>query len=823
MRSKSRWPAAEASSPACQRRDHFSGTRRVEPIAWSASIPKAVFLGLFRMVDLTVLRRIEQRVLWLAVRMVDYANRVDDAELKVGGHQASSASMVSMMTALWFGHIDGNDKVAVKPHASPVFHAIKYLTGELDRSYLTRLRRLGGLQAYPSRTKDPDVTDFSTGSVGLGAVAPLFSAAVRRYVETKFGPRDPARFISLLGDAELDEGNVWEAIAEPALGGLGNVMLVVDANRQSLDRVVPGIAVSRLERFFEDSGWHVVEAKYGTRLHHTFAQPGGEVLRDHIDAMSNEHYQSLFVLNDSELRERFLDGASRRVADLIAPIDDVDLSALVFDLGGHDLDSLLRCFRSCDVETDRPSVVFAYTIKGHGLPFAGDPLNHSALLTSEQVDDLRRSVGLTLETEWDRFDPESAEGRLCARVGREVNNLPPRPRPRPLVPEATVSFPVGRRPVSTQEAFGRVLVRLSDNEDLGERIVTVSPDVSISTNLGGWINKTGVFSPHDRPDYFGDEMLLRWKPGPDGQHLELGISEMNLFLMLGQLGLSHEHHGEMLFPVGTVYDPFVLRGLDAFIYGAYSGSRFVVVGTPAGVTLAPEGGAHQSGVTASVGVELPGVVFSEPAYATALDWLLCDGLRRLSDPSGSSTYLRLSTRPIDQSPFQAVLDDIGEAELRSHVLAGGYRLWSPPDEGLRPVILAASGAVMPEVIAAADELREEGVGATVLDVTSLDRLYADWCGSLSTSRRRALSPLDDHHLATLIPTSLRHAPIVTVHDAASHAMAWLGSVFGQRVVPVGVDDFGESGTLQELYGRFGFLPGQIVNAALVACAQDGDI
>ena len=225
------------------------------------------------MTDFAVLRQIEQRILWLAVRMIDHANRNRDTEIKVGGHQASSASMV---TALWFAHIGGADKVAVEPHASPVFHAIKYLTGELDASYLTQLRKYGGLQAYPSRTKDPDVADFSTGSVGLGAVAPLFSAAVRRYLDTKFESQGPARFIALLGDAELDEGNIWEAIAEPALAGLGNVMLVVDANRQSLDRVVPDMAIGRLERFFRDAGWHVVEAKYGSRLGEAFARPGGE-------------------------------------------------------------------------------------------------------------------------------------------------------------------------------------------------------------------------------------------------------------------------------------------------------------------------------------------------------------------------------------------------------------------------------------------------------------------------------------------------------------------------------------------------------------------
>jgi len=367
-------------------------------------------------VDEQTLKRIEQRVLWLAVRMVDYVNRDRSTEIKVGGHQASSASLVSVMTALWFSHIGGDDKVAVKPHASPVYHAIKYLTGELDRSYLTRLRRLGGLQAYPSRTKDPDVADFSTGSVGLGAVAPLFSAATRRYLDTKFGPRGPARFIALVGDAELDEGNIWEAIVEPALAGLGNVMLVVDANRQSLDRVVPDIAVGRMANTFAAAGWHVTQAKYGRRLQELFDRPGGMALRRHIDGMSNEHYQSLFRLSGSELREQFLEGAARGVAESIAGVTDEALPSVVHDLGGHDLVELVKCFRECDAEPDRPSIVFAYTVKGYGLPFAGDPLNHAALLSPAQIDDLRARTGLTPGTEWDRFDPLSPAGRVCEGV-----------------------------------------------------------------------------------------------------------------------------------------------------------------------------------------------------------------------------------------------------------------------------------------------------------------------------------------------------------------------------------------------------------------------
>ncbi|MEI8240043.1 MAG: pyruvate dehydrogenase, partial [Actinomycetota bacterium] len=621
-------------------------------------------------IDLDTLEAVQQRVLWLAMRMVDHANhdRPTD-EIKVGGHQASSASMVGIMTALWFGHIGRDDKVAVKPHASPVYHAIKYLTGELDRSYLTRLREQGGLQAYPSRTKDPDVRDFSTGSVGLGVVAPLFAAAARRYIDAHFGARteQPARFIALAGDAELDEGNIWEAIVDPSLQGLGNVMWVVDANRQSLDRVVPDQKIKKLMEFFEGAGWHVVECKYGSRLQDAFRRPGGAELRQYIDDMSNEEYQSLFAHSGAELRQRFLRGASDSLGAFLSAWDDTEVAHLLQNLGGHDLGALIDSYRQCDAVVDRPSVVFAYTVKGWGLPVAGDPLNHSALLSPDQIDVLRASMGLDRDTEWDRFDPESPEGRMCAAIGGEINNPRPLQRARLPIPES-VGGASGGKPVSTQETFGRLLVRLGEVPGVGERIVTTSPDVSVSTNLGGWINKMGVFHPADQPDYLGDGRLLRWKQSSAGRHVELGISEMNLFLMLHALGLGHELHGEQLLPIGTVYDPFVCRGLDALVYALYNDARFVMVGTPAGVTLAPEGGAHQSAITPSIGLELPGLTYTEPAFAQALDWILCDGLARLSEPTGTSLYLRLSTRPLSQDPFECVRAARGDDALRRDVL-----------------------------------------------------------------------------------------------------------------------------------------------------------
>lgn len=771
---------------------------------------------------------IAARVHWLAMRIVDAANhdRADAGGIKVGGHQASSASMVGIMTSLWFDLLGREDKVAVKPHASPVYHAIKYLTGEIDRSWLPRLRAFGGLQAYPSRTKDPDVADFSTGSVGHGAVAPLFAAATRRYLQGRFELGTAGRFIALIGDAELDEGNVWEAIADPALQGLGNVLWVVDLNRQSLDRVIPELKVRRLEALFAASGWHVAEAKWGRRIEARFAAEGGEALRRRLDEMSNEEYQSIVAAPRGEVRTRLLAGADPAVKAAVGDVEDAELWDLVTDLGGHDHAVLADTWAACDAEADRPSVVFAYTMKGWGLPIAGEPLNHSALLTPAQIDELRARNGLTTETEWDRFDPASGPGRWCRIVGERLNNRPVPARPRLPVPPAVGGRPAAK--VSTQEAFGRLLTSLARHEELARRVVTLSPDVSVSTNLGGWINKVGVFRAEEATDWFGESQLLRWRQTPAGQHIELGISEMNLFGMLAQLGLAHEHHGEVLLPIGTVYDPFVCRGLDSLVYGAYNASRFVVVGTPSGATLAPEGGAHQSGITASIGIELPGVTFAEPAYARALDWLLCDGLDRLTAPDGDSLYLRLTTRPIEQAPFEAALARLGEDRLRAGVLAGGYRLAEaapdlPPDA---PVVrLVGSGAVLPEVLAAAALLAEEGVAAPVIDLTSPDRLYRSWQAELRAAASAARAPdvagASDLGALLVAGGEPRHAPIVTVHDAASHALAWLGSAVGAPTVPLGFDEFGQSGSIEELYGRLGWLPDQIATAALTAIATAG--
>jgi len=779
--------------------------------------------------ELATLESIQRRALWLSTAMIDHANHVrpNPDKTKVGGHQASSSSIITILTALYFRYLGAGDRVSIKPHASPAYHAVQYLLGNLDRDYLTTLRAYKGLQSYPSRTKDPDPVDFSTGSVGLGAVAPAFAALAHRYCQAHFGSVTSNRFIAVLGDAELDEGNVWEAVTEEALAGLGNVLWIIDLNRQSLDRIIPGVRAARLKALFDAAGWHVIEAKYGRRLQAVYDAPGGAALRRRIDEMSNAEYQSLIRLDAPTLRRRLVDGAlteRHELAEVLAPISDDDLPGVISDLGGHDFVELLRCLRAVDAERDRPSVLFAYTVKGWGLPIAGDPMNHSALLTHDQMEQLRAALVVPVGDVWARFPDDSPEGRLC-RASAERLRAADAPAAPVLAPEQIPTAIGVRHPAqtSTQEALGRILPRLAEVEPVGPRIVTVAPDVATSTHLGGWINRVGIFSPAEQPDYEGDQpRILRWRETPAGRHVELGISEMNLFMALGQLGLSHELVGQQLIPIGTVYDPFVCRGLDSLIYSLYVESKMIFAGTPSGVSLSPEGGAHQSSVTASLGIELPGLLYFEPCFANETEWTLLEGFRQCCDREhGHSTYLRLSTKPIDQRLIEPTLARLGEEELRRQVLAGGYRIVdrrvATPQLPLESVVhLVAAGTMVPEAIAAAERLAEEEIAANVINLTGPGRVYQ----AARALRRQAIDdvagPADEGPFAWLFPPDERRAPIVTVHDAASHALSFLGGVFGVPVVSLGVDQFGQSGLRGDLYRVTGIDTDAIVAAALHA-------
>jgi pyruvate dehydrogenase E1 component len=775
---------------------------------------------------LRALRELERKVLWLSTYMIHHANHEIDRNdgLKVGGHQASSASLVTLMTALYFHLLRPEDRVAVKPHASPVFHAIQYLLGNQSLDKLKNFRGFGGAQSYPSRTKDKDDVDFSTGSVGLGVAVTGFASLIQDYVHARGWARDwpKGRMVALMGDAEIDEGNIHEALLEYWKHGLTNTWWVVDYNRQSLDSVVSDRLFMKVAGLFENLGWKVVFLKYGKLLQRAFAEPGGEHIKRWIDDCPNQLYSALVFQGGAAWRKQLNEDLAL-YPEALAIIDwhsDADLARLMTNLGGHDLELILETFDTAP--TDQPVCFIAYTIKGHGLPFQGHKDNHAGLMTKAQMQEFRAAQGINQGEEW---GPHAGLGIPASEIDAYLARVPFNAKGRrgleaARVPIEPIAVPESKGAVSTQTGFGRLLDEIAKRGGpLADRIVTTSPDVTVSTNLGPWVNRRGVFSMASREDVFKERGLMspqKWEMAPKGQHIELGIAEMNLFLTLAAAGLSHSLFGERLIPIGTLYDPFISRGLDAMNYACYQDARFILAATPSGITLAPEGGAHQSIGTPLIGIAQDGLASFEPAYVDelavimgwAFDYIQREGeedkeQRWLRDEKGGSVYLRLSTRPIEQ-PARTMTP-----ELSREIINGGY--WVRRPEPGTTLAIVYMGAVAPETIEAAGLLSEDRRGIGVLAVTSADRLSAGWHGAQRAREhgyRAARS-----HVEGLLSALPRDAAMITVCDAHPETLSWLGGVMGHRVRALGVEHFGQSGSIPELYGHYGLDANAMLAAA----------
>ena len=765
---------------------------------------------------LTELRALERKVAWLSAWTIHHANHLRPSAdgLKVGGHQASSASVVTLLSALYFHVLRPEDRVAVKPHASPVFHAIQYLLGRQSREHLEAFRGFGGAQSYPSRTKDADDVDFSTGSVGLGGAMALFASLVQDYIADhalSAASHRPGRMVTLFGDAELDEGNVYEALLDGAKSSLRNCWWIIDYNRQSLDAITADRSFARIAGLFEAMSWRVITLKYGTLLQAAEQEPGGAALLEWIDRCPNDLYSALTFKGGSAWRERLLQDlkSNADASALIRRHSDDDLHALMTNLAGHDLESVIDAFAAAD--DDVPTCFIAYTIKGHGLPLAGHKDNHAGLMNTSQMEQFRASMNVAEGKEWGRFAGLDVASEVLQSYLDDVpfaQSLRRRHDP-PQVPIPERLFVSTAPRTSTQEAFGRILRELGRGETaLAARIVTASPDVTVSTNLGGWVNQRQIYRHTSRLDVFHEEAVVspqRWTMSPKGQHIELGIAENNLFLLLAAAGLAHSLFDARLIPIGTIYDPFIARGLDALNYAAYQDARFILVATPSGITLAPEGGAHQSIGTPLVGMGQPGLAAMEPGFVDELEVMLRWAFSYLQDPNGASVYLRLSTRPVEQP--QRTLD----ADLEAAIVKGGYWLHPPAEEA--PFALVYTGAVATEALEAFAEIRSDVPGAGLLAVTSADRLHTGWRDA-QLARRDGRSARS--HLEKLLDPLGSSASLVTVVDGHPAALSWLGSVRGHRTVSLGVSDFGQSGDLVSLYRTYGLDREAILDAAAEA-------
>ena len=745
---------------------------------------------------ITLLETLDRRLRWLSSWTIHNANNIRDNrdQLKVGGHQASCASISSIMAALYFHALGPNDKVAVKPHAGPVLHAIHYLLGSQSREQLEAFRGFGGAQSYPSRTKDQIPVDFSTGSVGLGVAVTAFASLVQDYL-VAHGALDPSntgRMVALMGDAELDEGNIYECLIEGYKHDVRNCWWIVDYNRQSLDHTTADRMFRRFDDIFRTCGWRVVTLKYGKLMEQAFDEPGGEALREWIDSTSNADYAALTYQGGEQWRERLTSDIGKKpgVVALLERRDNEALARLMTNLGGHCMGSLTEAFDAANDDT--PTLFIAYTIKGYGLPFAGHKDNHAGLMNTSQIEALRDQQGIAEGSEWEPYagigdNIESAlrdlvEGTQIAREKADAHaatfDVPP------------IAAPQGSEQ-ATQTAFGKILLDLAKGgSPLADRIITTSPDVTVSTNLGAWVNQRGLFRRQQMEDVFRKARIpsaQKWEGDTAGQHLELGIAENNLFLALAAMGLSGAVFGERLLPIGTVYDPFIARGLDALNYGCYQDARFILVATPAGVTLGPEGGAHQSINPPLIAMGQPGLRHYEPAFVDELALLMEEAFALMQVPDGESIYFRLTTRAIPQ------VERTDDA-WREGAKKGAYWL-REPGEGAEAAIVAM-GAITPEAIAACDAMADDLPGLGLLVVTSPDLLHREW------SARMAQDGAEPSHIERLLSQLPLSAHLVTMLDGSPGALSWLGGVDGRRVSPLGVDRFGQTGDLVDLYREY---------------------
>ena len=779
--------------------------------------------------DLRILGELERKVLWLASWTIHNANhlRENDDGVKVGGHQASSASLAAIMTALYFRSLRPQDRVAVKPHASPNLPRHPVSAGQTDPRQARKLPRLsGGAQSYPSRTKDTDDVDFSTGSVGLGVAQHLVRVSIiQDYVHAHGWARGrpEGRMIALIGDAELDEGNIYEALLEGWKHGLRNCWWIIDYNRQSLDAVVREGLGSATRRCSRNFGWDVVILKYGSLQEAAFR---GARRRD--PAAMDRPLPEPALLRAGVPGRRGLaqaaDGRDRRPgcgdkADRIAqrrragaadeqprrPRPAVHLEA--FDRIDH----------------DRPTCFIAYTVKGFGLPIAGHKDNHAGLMTPAQMEGFRRAMNIRAGPEWDvleglKTSPDELKdvpGFGAIRHGRRA--------------PAQGAADRGARAAFRLDAAGDVdavrLWRNSERAGAGEDAARRAHRHHLA----------GRYRLHQsRPV---GEPARPVRPREHGRHLRKRADPLDLQLGVLAEGPAHRArhrreqsvhpvvgarpvafiNRERLLPIGTLYDPFIARGLDALNYACYQDARFILVATPSGLTLAPEGGAHQSIAEPLIGLAQDGLAAFEPAFvdelavifAFALDYIQRDSDAAVSernwlrDETGGSVYLRLSTRPVEQ------IKRAMTPELRQGIVDGAYWLREPGPNC--QVVVAYTGAVAPEAIQAVGLMAEDRRDVGLLAVTSADRLNAGWTAALRARDRGLVHARS--HIERLLGDLPPNCGIVSVLDGHPATLAWLGAVNGHRVRPLGVEHFGQTGSIADLYRHYGIDANAVVAAA----------
>ncbi|MEQ9503781.1 MAG: pyruvate dehydrogenase [Deltaproteobacteria bacterium] len=763
----------------------------------------------------------------------------------------------------------------------------KWLSDDEGAEVMYRLRKFSQdgepvFQSYHAESDPDGNVYFPSGSVGIPPVVSIYTALAYRYADDhKLRVPKDAHFWSLMGDSEFREGSLMEALPDAAERELGNVTWIVDYNRQNLDgtripnmRGIRGTDASRMERVCVANGWDVIQAQHGRKRLAAFEKEGGAVLRKVLEeAFSDFEFQMLVLRRDgSVVRERLV-ALDKKLEKALAEYRDEEVYAIFADLGGHDVAVMLDALRRSKLDPINPTLIVAHTIKGWGLESYAAPGNHNAVPKGDEVEALLESEGLDNDAPFELFAEDTepgaflAERRKIMREGQEAiwalkddnvtrfdsavqDGLPEtlgvNLKYLPLVHTQYVWGQLAAKIIRIGNAYEPIRNGNAPEEPLegdekrwgpaADMFLTMAPDVGTSTNINPAMDDR-IYGPEHSEDYeqalgVADRRRPKLAPHEDAwaRHIRFEIAEANCMSAVGAFGKMHDHVGIPFLPVMTVYDFFIKRAFDQLYYNLYWGSSFICVGTPSGVTLAPEGAQHSW----KSDIGMPNVIIWEPFYSLEIDWILSDAVRRhylRDNKNRTGVIIRAVTRAVQQPEMMKRLSKAARFEgwseediletTRKDALEGGYFLVDHRgaagyEPGENVVNIFSMGALGTEALAASDRLLEEGIYANVIVVTCGDLL----CGNLAHDTdyrhlREGLGITGDLHItrangasngaieirdrADLVSVAGRRVPLVALVDGEPGIVDNLGSVVGVKAEVLGVRKASKCGRPVDVY------------------------
>jgi pyruvate dehydrogenase E1 component len=780
-------------------------------------------------------------------------------------------------------------------------------------------------QSYHSAYDCDHHNYLPSGTVGIPPVNLGYLAHAYRFA-AEHGYRVPknAHFWGIVGDSEFREGSLYEAMPDFAEREIGNLTWIVDYNRQSLDghritnkEIMNGTDDMRIERTAIANGWEVFQVRHGRLRQELFKRPNGKDYQKFLEQeLQDYELQALLLVQDPKFLKDAILKTHPHMKKFLGDISTQELFDSLRDLGGHDLEALVEAMEASKKSTRKPTLIVAHTVKGWGLGVAAAPGNHSALIDQEEMDRLREAQGIKADELFAGFTEKTAEGKFLKKRGDELYNqiveqhkikaenealFAKRATEFGEVPSAIdINYKMANYP-HTQWMLGQLtakLTRIANTPTEGdlkgnkaltdeekrwklpaEMMVSMAPDVGTSTNLNpamdGKIYGAPVVEDVETTLGVKDRKTPDLVPGEEksDRFLRFEISEGNVMSCMGSYGRLRDVLGIPLMPLMTVYDFFVKRALDQFFYNLYWKSSFVLVGTPAGVTLSPEGAQHGW----KSDIQIPNQITWEPFYIQELDWILSDSLKRhvMNDNEGrTGVFIRGVTRGVDQKGLmkyltrqrrykraapeaplflnsypvaggvdESTLEAFSEAEiltsLRDDVLAGAYYLidyrgYANYEPGDNVVNIFSLGSPTTEAIKASEALLAKGIYANVIVVTCTDLVvgnlahengYSVLRDRLQINNALYLQPQLNGNPTTaeVITMAGRRVPVVSVHDGEPGLLDNIGSVIGVRQEALAVRKHSKCGRPSEVYAYHHIDADSVAQAcehALAAAAEE---